>query len=73
MMVKSNLRIQRTALPTGNVRKSRVIAAAIKHSMPARNQTEDKPDAVKQLGTVLSTAALAASFMFGGMELHNIK
>jgi hypothetical protein len=69
-MMKSNIRAQRASLPATSGRKSHAVAA-IKHSMPAHMQPQEKPDAVKHLGTLLSATALAASLMFGGRRLGN--
>jgi hypothetical protein len=68
MMMKSNIRAQRATSSAVGLRKSHVMPA-IKHSMPAHIQPTDKPDALQQLGRILSATALAASLMFGGKRL----
>lgn len=66
MMIKSKITVQWAALPRAGVRKSHV-KAAIKHSMPAHIEPVERPDAGKQLGSIVSATVLAASLMFGGM------
>ncbi|KAG7668083.1 putative Thylakoid lumenal 15.0 kDa protein 2, chloroplastic [Nannochloris sp. 'desiccata'] len=65
MMMKSKITVQWAALPRAGVRKSHV-KAAIKHSMPAHIEPVERPDAGKQLGSIVSATVLAASLMFGG-------
>ncbi len=69
MMMKSNIHVQQAASPASTVRNSHVMRA-IKHAMPVHIQAEEKPNHVKQLGTILSATALAASLMFGGRKLE---
>lgn len=63
--MKTTIKAQWPALPTTGVRH---VKTAIKQSMPAHFQPVQRPDAGKQVGTILSATVLAASLMFGGME-----